>query len=204
MPSSHSFCTDFFGFSPGNAGKNYLLVRSGFLRPFSGKFSGANFCFKVSISALQVSVSSSHSFCTDFFGFSPGNAGEKLSSCQVWFSVTFFRENFRERTFVSRSQYLLCVFWCLLAVVSAHMFSAFLPEMLLLVRGLVFCNNFRVHFLSLLSCRLSSVLVCSFWVESAAGASEGPFLAVSQVKSPAERMLRNHKLQAIFRRALQL
>ena len=91
---SHSFCTDFFGFSPGNAGKNSLVVRSLFLRPFSGKFSGANFCFEVSICALHVLVPSGHSFCTDFFGFSPGNAGEKFSCGQVWFSATFFGKIF--------------------------------------------------------------------------------------------------------------
>ena len=84
----------FFGFSPRNAGKNSLLVRSLFLRPFSGKFSGANFCFEVSICALHVLVPSGHSFCTDFFGFSPGNAGEKFSCGQVWFSATFFGKIF--------------------------------------------------------------------------------------------------------------
>ena len=64
-----------------------------FVTIVSGKFSGANFCCMISISALRVWVPSSHSFCTDFFDFSPGNAGENFSSCQVWF-LRFFRKIF--------------------------------------------------------------------------------------------------------------
>ena len=60
----------FSAFLPETPGKNSLVVRSGFLRRFSGKFSGANFCFKVSICALHVLVPSSHGFCTVFRLFS--------------------------------------------------------------------------------------------------------------------------------------
>ena len=70
VPSNHSFCTDFSAFLPEMPGKNSLVVRSGFLRPFSGKFSGTNFCFKVSICALHVLVPSSHCFWTVFWLFS--------------------------------------------------------------------------------------------------------------------------------------
>ena len=74
----------FLAFLPEMPGKNSLVVRSGFLRPFSGKFSGANFCFKVSICALHVLVPSSHCFWTFFCFFSR----ECFFLSGVWFYAT--------------------------------------------------------------------------------------------------------------------
>ena len=60
VPSNHSFCTVFFGSSPRSAGVNFFSCRVWFPATSIGKFSGANFCFKVSFSALRVLVPSSY------------------------------------------------------------------------------------------------------------------------------------------------
>ena len=76
------------------------------------------------------------------------------------------RENFRERTSVSRSQFLFCMFWCLLAIVSAQIFSVVLPEMpgkIIFLSGLVFCDLFRENFRERTSVSGSQFLFGMFW-----------------------------------------
>ena len=109
--SSHRFCAEFFGFSPANVGEifSFVIDRSGFLRPFSGKVPGANFCFEVSISALRVLVPSSHSFSIFFRHFSR-KWGGKLTSCQVWFSATFFGKIFGSELLFQRLDLWCAVF----------------------------------------------------------------------------------------------
>ena len=71
VPSSLSFCSDFSALLPEMLGKNSLLVRSGFLRPFS-----ENFRERTSVSWFRFLlcvflVPSSHSFCTVLGVFLP-------------------------------------------------------------------------------------------------------------------------------------
>ena len=52
----------FFGFSPGSAGVKFSSCQDWFPAIFIGNFSGANFCFKVSFSALRVLLWFRHVF----------------------------------------------------------------------------------------------------------------------------------------------
>ena len=124
VPSSYSFARFFRLFSGKCWGNIFLLSGLVFCDFFSGNFLRANLCLKVSTSVLLVLVPSSRSFCTDFFGFSPGNSGKIFPCCQATFFRKFSGANFCLKVSISVLRVL---------VPSSHgfwIFSVFLPEML--------------------------------------------------------------------------
>ena len=151
--------------------------------PCSRHLSRLDFCFAF------VLVPSRHSFCAAL-GFFSRRRWEKILFLSTIRS-SFLRpcSKFSGANSVPRSRSLICVFWC-------HsfrpVFSALLPRMLAkncLLAGSGSLRLFLVTFFvwpsvlsPVLSSVLSFVLICSFWVESAAGALE----AVSQFVSLRE------------------